>query len=103
MTTPTSPSASDALQKFNVTVEDFKKSAEKHGITRWNIHDCSYCRYKCGYIIQGDTLFYDVGCGCIFNPPEERDWSSLVNHYAMQENPEYIKEMNMFWHFPIIP
>ena len=80
-------------------IEDFKKQAKEKNITRWNIHTCSMCGYQCGFIIQGDKLYYDNGCYCSMNPPTSRDWQYLANHYNMQENKKVIKEMDKFWGF----
>lgn len=83
------------------TVEDFKKAAKDKNIIRWNIHDCSMCGYKCGFILdlQNDQLYYDNGCYCFMNPPNPRNWEDLADSYNMQTSDEYIKEMNQFWGF----
>jgi len=38
------------------TKEELKQQAEKIGLKRWNIWDCSMCGYKCGYVIQGEMV-----------------------------------------------
>lgn len=81
------------------TVEDFKKKAKEQNIRKWNIHDCSGCGYKCGYLIDGDQLYYDNGCYCIMYPATPRDWQDLVDHYNRQSSDKYINEMNKFWGF----
>lgn len=82
------------------TVQDFKTAAKEKNITRWNIHDCSICGYVCGYIIQGDQVYYDSGCDCIGRENvQPRSWHDIVEHYNMQTSEKYIKEMNAFWGF----
>lgn len=98
------------------TVDDFQQAATELGITRWNIHDCSICGYKCGYVIGRDrNVFYDSGCNCVTYGPALRlsSWDDLAAHYngnAGREDAEVhaakypgfvnvILKMNDFWGF----
>lgn len=48
-----------------------------------NIHDCSLCGYPCGYLSDGDNLFYDSGCYCVSYSPNVRgrSWHELDDYF----------------------
>jgi len=86
--------------------KEFEQKAKEKGITKWNMHDCSICGYKCGYIIRGDKVTYDPGCDCVNGPERESSWDHLADHYNrnQRENNEHIEqkfidEMDEFWGF----
>ncbi len=85
------------------TAEDFKIAAQKKNITFFGIHNCSFCHYACGFIIKQDTVnpvvYYDNGCDCTWNPAKPSSFQEIANHYNMQKNEKYMKEMNEFWGF----
>ncbi len=79
---------------------DFQISAQKNGITRWDVHNCSFCNYACGYVFEGVQVFYDSACDCVtYSYLQPRDWNCVAAQYNMQTNDEVIKKMNEFWHF----
>lgn len=80
-------------------VEEFKTAAREKDITKWVVNDCSICGYQCAYLIRGDEVYYDAGCGCVYYPPHLRSWQDIADSYNMQKSPEYIKEMDEFWGF----
>lgn len=91
------------------TTQELKEQAEKIGLKRWNIHTCSMCGYSCGYIIEGDEVFYDAGCGCLYNPPQPRTWGDLTSAFNRNqpennpdfkgEHPEAYEEHYKSWQF----
>ncbi len=85
------------------TVEEFKESAEKNNITKWNVNDCSICNYHCGYIIRNGQVMYDSGCDCVSHSNlQPRSWEDLAEQYNMQDHPNVIKEYDEFWKFETI-
>lgn len=94
-------------------VDDFKKAARDQGVKRWNVHNCSICGYKCGYVINGDNVYYDSGCDCVMGGLEPRDWEDIANSYnlnagaddAEERSKEYplfagcVREDNKLWGF----
>lgn len=86
--------------------EDFKINSKKYGIKRWNIHQCSFCDYDCGYVFdhEKEKVYYDSGCNCILinisSSYRETTWDDVAEHYHMNEKCEDIKKQyDMFWHF----
>lgn len=80
---------------------DFKQQSIEHNITRWNINDCSFCDYSCGFVIKGNNVFYDNGCNCTYTPNKLRksSFEDIARHYNMQSNEKVISEYNEFWNF----
>ena len=87
------------------TGADFRAAAEKHGITRWQIHDCSICDYPCGYLFRGDEVFYDSGCDCVTYRSDlhPRSWEDVAEQYNMQSHPAVIEAYDTFWYFTEAP
>jgi hypothetical protein len=84
------------------TAEDFKKSALENNIHHWPIHNCSLCRYECGYMFnfRDCEVVYDHGCDCVsMHRKSVRSWDNVAEYYNMQQNPETIKKMNEYWRF----
>lgn len=95
------------------TAHEFREKAMEKSITRWNIHECSMCGYPCGYVIEGDSVGYDSGCGCMWGGIQPSSWGGIADHYnrnagagdaqeRYKRNPlfgEVVNEMNMFWGF----
>lgn len=83
------------------TAEDFKGQAEKHGIERWDLRDCSICHYPLAYIFMNSDVFFDSGCYCTGSVPNlhRRAWQDIADHYNMQTSETYIKTMDDFWKF----
>ena len=88
------------MQKIK-TAEDFKKQAELHGITQAFMRPCSICGYETGYIFRDGMVVFDAGCDCVTGGYRvyERKWDHIAEHYNMQRNPDYIKEMDEYWKF----
>ena len=57
-------------EKRMKTTEQLKEQAKKIGLKRWKVHNCSMCDYPCGYIIRGEEVFYDPGCGTNYRPAD---------------------------------
>lgn len=83
------------------TGDEFKAQAQRYRILEWRMHECSICGYPCGFVFQGDVVKYDSGCNCVSAGLnlQPRAWEAVADHYNLQTNPEYIAEMNTFWHF----
>ena len=80
--------------------EDFKKAAKERNISFWLIHNCSLCGYPCGYHFRDNEVYYDSGCDCTDSSTwSDRTWDDVADHYNMQKNEKYIKEMDQFWGF----
>lgn len=82
------------------TAEEFRAQAKERGITKWVVHHCSICNYECGYVIQGDDVFYDSGCNCVrMTPLQRRSWEDLAFFYNIQKNENVIAQMDKLWGF----
>ena len=94
-------------------IEDFKKAAKERNISHWDIHECSMCRYECGFIIRGEEVYYDSGCKCTMGPLRQSNWEELAEFYnnnagasdveeRMKKYPDFkksVEEDNEFWGF----
>lgn len=73
----------------------------KLGITKWNIHNCPFCNYKCGYLFEVDSgrilVKYDNGCYCYSCMPKSRSLQRVIRHIEMQSNPEVIQKYREFF------
>jgi len=96
------------------TGEDFKKAAKEKNIERWDIHNCGFCNYPCGYVIQREKVYYDSGCNCTYTDGwQERTWEDIADQYnrnagspdveeRKKEYPafaEVVKKDNELWGF----
>lgn len=83
--------------------KDFlKKQIIDKRIKKWNVHDCSICNYKCGFIFDtckqdNVTLLYDCGCYCLYQPPRTASFEQVINHMQIQSNLDVINEYKLFW------
>jgi len=82
-------------------VDHFKNEIIKNNIRKWNIHDCSICDYKCGYLFRivdnNITVLYDSGCYCY---PAKSRYSSLydvIKYIKMQSDSKVIDQYKNFW------
>lgn len=90
------------MNAFNKSGNDFKEAATKIKPNKWIIHHCSICNYPCGYVFSSnyEHVGYDSGCDCVsYENIQPRSWDDLAAQYNVQNNEEYIKEMNKFWGF----
>lgn len=89
------------------TADELKAQAEKLGLKRWTVHNCSMCGYPCGYLIAGDVVEYDPGCGCVsYTNIQPRSWDDLARTYNLNQpenNPRikqsYLDKLNEVWKF----
>lgn len=89
------------------TKEELKTQAEKIGLRRWIIHNCSMCGYPCGYIINGGDVKYDCGCDCVgYTDIQQRNWDDLAENYNRNQpeknsqiSQEYLTKLNEIWKF----
>lgn len=83
------------------TVEEFKKQAKLKNITKVWVHDCSICKYPCGYIINNDaTVTYDSGCDCVsYHGYRPSSFDEVASFYNIQTDEKVIQEMDEFWGF----
>lgn len=90
------------------TTEELRAVIEEKKITNIPVRSCSICGYPCGYIIQGEILYYDSGCNCgsFGESWSVRDWSDLQDYYNrnLPENnenirQEYLDTLEKFWGF----
>jgi hypothetical protein len=83
--------------------EDFKKSSKENNIHCWQIHDCSFCSYRCSYLFdfRGYEIVYDSGCHCTGRRVlTEKSWDDVAKQYNLNlKNKETIKRYNEFWKF----
>jgi hypothetical protein len=49
---------------MSVTVEGLKDAMTKLG-ERLTVHNCSFCHYPCGFLMENGGLYYDSGCDCV--------------------------------------
>lgn len=82
--------------------ENFKDQAEKLGILEWRLFSCSMCHTPIGFMfqVQGNPdVVYDSNCDCVTftSPLQPRSWENVAKLYNMQENSEFIAEMDKFW------
>lgn len=76
--------------------EDFREALLIKNINFWNVHDCSLCGYKCGYLFFEDKtheVLYDQGCDCtkIYHKTL-KNWQDVADFYSMQTNDNVIKK-----------
>ncbi len=51
------------------------------------LHKCSMCQYPCGYIWNGDRIFYDSGCYCTTsNSTRETEEQDLLDTLEMNKD-----------------
>jgi hypothetical protein len=86
------------------TADDFRKAAIENNIHHWTMHDCSICRYECGYMFfqyEDAEVVYDSGCDCTRrNVKTPHTWEDVANQYNINiNNPGAIKEYNEYWRF----
>lgn len=84
------------------TADQFQQAAREHSISRWNVHDCGFCSYACGYVFDGPIgVQYDSGCYCTRGAGglEPRTWKDVANYYNMQTDPPTIAAYAAFWGF----
>lgn len=89
------------------TKEELMKQIKEHDIKRWTIHNCSMCGYPCGYLIEGDNIFYDCGCDCVsyrdIHPSSIEELTADFNRNRKENNPnisdEYLKEVDRIFKF----
>lgn len=73
---------------MNVTGEQIKDAMIAASIEWVSVHKCSLCGYQCGYARVANHLFYDAGCGCLYRPPELREWDSVADFINRQSDPD---------------
>ena len=83
------------------TIDFLKGQVITKIISRWDIHNCSICGYKGGFIfiIKGEDVEvkYDSGCYCIRMPPSTQNFQQIVDHIGMQTHPVVIEQYKQFW------
>jgi len=58
------------------------------------------CDCPLSYIFNGDSVFYNSGCGCCSaDDHQSRSWKDVADHYNMQTHPDVIKKYDEFWRF----
>ena len=77
-----------------ISINDVKNAVKTHGIQMWILRSCSMCGTPLTYAFHGECVTYDSSCGCTsYNePPDQRDWSDLVEIFNRQ-TPEVRKRM----------
>ncbi len=81
---------------------DFQNAAKIKRINSWHIRDCSMCKYPIKYLFAHDyeKVWIDTGCYCTRTQTiRGSSWASIAENYNMQENEQYINELNEFWGF----
>lgn len=89
------------------TAQDFQQKAKEKNITFVPIHKCSMCDYQCGYIIQGEDVYYDSGCNCTGGSEHQnRSWQDIADDYNRNQrennkniSQEWLDETDKFWGF----
>lgn len=82
------------------TAAEFQMARNSQDLTEWLIHDCAICGYHCGYLFDGEHVFYDSGCYCTSGAPlRPKTWQHVADHYNMQTHPDTIAKYNTFWGF----
>ena len=74
-------------------------------LKNWPIHNCSFCKYRCGYIFtieQGDVVVrYDSGCNCILPPyrpqPRLSSVDEIIAHMDLQTSKKVVDKIRRFW------
>lgn len=74
---------------MNVTGEQVKAAMIEAGITHVEHHDCGACGSRVFYSREGESLFFNPGCGCAWGPAEPRSWESAADWINMQSSPEW--------------
>ena len=74
----------EILERQDYTTQEIVDFCKENGIDNIPISDCSMCGYRCGYVFQGDKIYYDPGCGCCSGEWTERSFEDL--DYTLQMN-----------------
>ena len=90
------------MNKYQRTPLEFKTAAKKLNLDFWPVHDCSLCKYQCGYrfTLDYEVVMYDSGCYCTNTRTlRSQNWNDIARYYNAQKNKQVIYEMNQFWRF----
>lgn len=84
------------------TVDFLMEQIIKYNITKYNIHNCSFCDYECGYIFTTNNtkieVRYDNGCYCYRVAPKLRNLEDVIEHMSIQNKKNAIDDIKQFWH-----
>lgn len=70
-----------------MNLEEMQQKIKERGISFLPFHECSMCRYKCGYIIFEGDVEYDNGCYCVkYSGVRPSSWDELWNGYTCQSD-----------------
>lgn len=70
-----------------MNIDEMKQKVLESKKRLFPVHDCSMCRYKCGYIIYNNIPHYDSGCDCVnYENVQPRSWEDMFEHYNMQSD-----------------
>ena len=88
------------------TIQDFQQKAKEKDIKKVPVHNCSMCDYLCGYIIRGEEVFYDNGCGCVWGGERPSSWQEIADDYNRNQrennkdiSQEWLDKTDKFWGF----
>lgn len=68
-----------------VTAEQVKEAVQKAGLTFVPHHDCPLCGHYVGYVINGDAISFQSGCGCSWSPARPTSWQDAADHINRQQ------------------
>ncbi len=79
----------------------FEKQVIDQNMSKWNMHDCSLCDYKCGFVfkLKGDKVkvYYDSGCHCSRSSLRLDTFDNVIKHIEIQSNEKIITEYAKYW------
>lgn len=82
------------------TPSEFKFAARVHNIDHWELHNCTFCGYRCGFIFVNEKVYYDHGCYCsVKQKLRNSDWAEVADWFNIQTNETVLKNFNKFWGF----
>lgn len=71
----------------SLTGDEVKEILQKRNATFIPWHNCSICDFEIGYVMEGEAVYFKLGCGCIdYGVLEPRTFDDIAGSYNMQDN-----------------
>lgn len=66
----------------SVTAQDVETAVKTHKIKRYNVSECSYCRFMCHFIFdhEKNMVFYNPGCKCMYGSLIPQSYENVSNN-----------------------
>lgn len=82
------------------TANDIKRAVDESGLCGIAVHECSICRYQCGYVFKDGGVLYDRGCDCVtYQDLAPSSFDDVAAFYNRQADPKIIDQLNAMFGF----